>query len=468
MANIIGPLGLTTATQAELVAELTAAFQAIYGIDINLDQDTPDGQLIGILVQSYLDLEDLLTQIYNGFDPDLAIGNVLDQRVAINGIQRQAGTFTVTDVTIVTSQSVNLYGLDQSVQPIYTVSDAAGNQWQLQNTELGVSAGTNVFSFQASTPGANLTTPNTITIPVTIVLGVTSVNNPTTYTTLGLNEESDATLKIRRQKSVSLASQGYLAGLLAALGNIPGVTVYTVVENNTATTDINGIPSHSIWVIVGGSGAAADIAQAIYTKRNAGCGMFGSVSYTIIQVDGSPFTVYWDVETTEELFIRFTATSLDGINPPNLSLIRSSLPAAYLPYFGLGEEININQLATLVQEIDPNTLVTSAGFGVAAAGPFTETLTPTAKNYVFSLVSTDVIIIPMILSPAIVSVATLAQQQFTGLGGFGSLTYSMQTNPSGGTIDVNGLYTAGSSGFTDVALVTDAQGHTATASITVI
>jgi hypothetical protein len=53
------------------------------------------------------------------FDPDNAVGVVLDQRVAINGIQRQAGTYTVTPITVVTSQSVNLYGLDQDVQPVY-------------------------------------------------------------------------------------------------------------------------------------------------------------------------------------------------------------------------------------------------------------------------------------------------------------------------------------------------------------
>src|SRR5581483_5728996 len=159
-------------------------------------------------------------QIYNMFDPDNAVGVILDQRVAINGIQRQAGTFTVTNVTLIVSQALNLYGLDQTAQPVYTVADNAGNQWQLQTTQHISGPGTYVFSFQAANPGAVLTTINTITVPVTIVLGVTSINNPTTYTTLGINEESDAVFKVRRQKSVQLSSVGYLAGLLAALQNI--------------------------------------------------------------------------------------------------------------------------------------------------------------------------------------------------------------------------------------------------------
>lgn len=467
MPNIIDANGLTVNTQAELLAYFTTAFQTIYGADINLGSDTPDGQLINIFIQAILDNEDLLTQIYSQFDPDNAIGVTLDQRVAINGIQRQAGTFTVTNVTLVTSQSLNLYGLDQDVQPIYTVSDSEGNQWQLITTELGISPGTSVFAFQAANPGAVLTVPNTIIIPVTIVLGVTSINNPTTYTTLGINEETDAELRVRRQKSVSLASQGYLQGLLAALENLNGLTFAAVFENNTNATNADGVPSHSIWVIVAGTAAAADIANAIYTKRNAGCGMFGSQSYVITQVDGSPFEVFWDNVVSQNLFIKFTATSLDGINAPNIAAIRSGLVTSFVP--GVGSQVNVNELSTLVQDIDPNTLVTSAGFSLTSGGVYTTTLTPTTKNRQFAVTAADIIIIPMILSPSVVSVVHAETQQFTGLGGFGTLAYTMDSAPSGGSINGStGLYTAGATHpATDVARVTDSLGNFATATITV-
>lgn len=475
MPNSIGPTGLTVATDAELVASFTAAMQAIYGIDINLASDTPDGQMMNIFIQAVLDLEDLLVQINNMFDPDNAVGVILDQRVAINGIQRQAGTFTVTNITLVTSQSVNLYGLDQTAQPVFTVADNAGNQWQLQTSQLGVSAGTHVYSFQAAIPGANLTIPNTITVPVTIILGVTSINNPTTYTTLGINEESDAVLKVRRQKSVSLASQGYLAGLLAALENINGVTSAFVYENNTDVTNIDGVPSHSIWVIVAGSATAAAIAQAIYTKRNAGAGMFGSTTFVITQIDGSPFIVRWDNVTPETLFISFTVTSLDGINLPNIAAIRTKLPTIFVP--GVSAEVNINALVTAVQSIDPNALVTfinvgtpaTGGFSTAVGGVYTNTLSPTSKNKQFAVTSADIIILPMILSPPTATLPTGGTKTFIGLGGFGSYTYSFVTNNSGGTIGAfTGLYTAGATpNVVDEIQVTDSLGNAAPSIITV-
>lgn len=534
MPNSISSTGLTTATRAELLAQYTAALQAIYGADINLGSDTPDGQEINIFIQSVLDLEDLISQVYNSFDPDNAIGNVLDQRVAINGIQRQAGTFTTTNITLVLSQSVNLYGLDQTIQPIFTVADNAGNQWQLITSQLGATAGTHAYLFQAANPGQVLTVPNSITVPVTIVLGVTSINNPTTYSTLGINEESDAALKIRRQKSVALRSQGYLQGLLAALENIPGITSAFIHENTADGVDGDGIPGHSIWVIVAGSvneplaqaynsttvykygdivsssgvnyisvqnnnlnNAVSDgsfwrlyspIAQAIYNYRNAGCGMFnsgdaGANSYSITQIDGSLFTVYWDTVLQEDLFIRFTANSLNGTNPPGISAIKSYLVANFQPT--VFEEVNINGLSTLVQQADPNVFITSSGFSISAGGAYSNTLTPAAKNKQFDIQAANIIILPMIMSCAggiqtivsgLVTTTTISTAsggttiQFTPLGGYGTFPGTMTFSMSSGAGSVNastGLYTSAGAG-TDVVLVTDSQSHTATATVTVV
>ena len=342
-----------------------------------------------IFIQYIIDLQNLLVQIYNMFDPNQAVGVILDQRVAINGIQRQAGTYTTTNVTLVMSQSVNLYGLDQTAQPVFTVADNAGNQWQLQVTHLGVT-GTQVYLFQAANPGATLTTPNTITVPVTIVLGVTSINNPTTYATLGLNAETDAALRIRRLQSVSLASQGYLTGLLAALLNTTGVTFAAVYENTTGATNGDGTPGHSIWVIVAGSASPASIANVIYTKRNAGCGMQGSQSYTITQSNGTQFVVYWDNVVAVPLYIQFNASSLNGTTAPNTTAILAGLPLSFVP--GVYSEVNINQLGTLVQAIDPNTYIYGAGFSISGSGPWTNVLTPATKNSQFVVSSPNILI----------------------------------------------------------------------------
>ncbi len=389
MANVLDASGLQVNSRAELVEYFTGKYQDIYGTDINLDSNTPDGQMMNIFIQAILDTQDLAVQVYNSFDPDNAIGVVLDQRVTINGIQRQEATYTETDITLVLSQSVNLYGLDgddpsserDDGNEVYTVSDNAGNRWQLQETQLGVGPGTEIFSFIAALPGAQLTVPNTITVQVTIVLGVTTVNNPGTYTTLGEDEESDGALRLRRQKSVSLASQGYLRGLVAALENITGITSAFVYENTTDAEDDDGVPGHSIWVIVAGNADDVDIAQAIYTKRNAGCGMKGDTTYSIDQVDGTIFVVSWDEVIVRNVFIRFTVAPIDGVTPVAVQLIRDGIVDALVP--AVNETLNINQIATQVQAVDENALVTSVGIGLGETQ--TLTLSGVAASGVFKV-----------------------------------------------------------------------------------
>ena len=471
--------GIITKPLSELISDLTTSFKTIYGSDITVDTSSPDGQTINIYAQGGIDVRELIVETYNSFNPDTAVGVSLDQRAAINGIVRQGGTYTVTPITVVATQACVLYGLNQTVEDVFTISDDAGNNWKLQTTQTIATPGTNIYNFQAENPGAVTTTLNTITSQVTVVLGVSSVNNPTALTTLGIDEESDLQFRTRRSASVSLQSTGYFSSLQAALENINGVTNAKIYENDTDITDTNGVPPHSIWVIVAGSGTSADIAQAIYIKRNAGCGMLGNITYNISQVDGTLFPIYWDDVAYENIFIKFTAISLDEINVPDLATIKAGIPNLYIP--SLYEEVNTTKLGTYVQSLDMNVMVSGAGFCSTCSGSFAINQHPSAKNNQFVISAANTIIIPMQLKSvngqlkitsgnidSSVSKIINAPETFTGLGGYGTLVYSLPVNASGGSIiSSTGVYTAGGSSGTDIAQVTDALGNIAQCTITV-
>ena len=467
MPNSIGVNGLTVASQSELVSNFSTALQTIYGSGINIASDTPDGEWMNIIIQAVLDLEDLLVTINSMFDPDNAIGVILDQRVAYNGIVRQGGTYTVTPAAISSVGAVTLYGLDQVAKPVFTVSDGA-NQWQLQATQnIGVT-GTNTFNFQAETIGAVQPTVNTITIPVTIVQGVTSINNPSVSgATIGANQESDAVLRIRRARSVSLASTGYYNGLQAALENVPGVTSAYIYENYTGSTDINGVPGHSVWVIVSGSASSANIAQAIYSKRNSGCGMVGAQTYIITQNDGTPFAIFYDVVSSQNLYIQFTAVAIKSGTNPNVAAILAQLPSKLVP--GVAAEVDITELGTAVQSIDPNTLIINAGLGTTFGGT-AYTLSPTYRNQQFVVSTPNIYILPVVLSPQFLSIPRGNTQQFSVAGGSQTgYTYSIVTNVSGGSINSStGLYTAGSTVGVDKVQVSDSFGNLSNTLVSVI
>lgn len=366
MPNVLDANGLQVRTREELVTIFTNGYKAIYGDDINLSSDTPDGQKMNIDIQMVLDQQDLMVQIFNSFNPDYAVGKVLDQRAGINGVIRQAGTYTVTNITLTASKSINLSGLDIEAdidKPLnaYTISDNAGNKWYLMESQVGLGAGVHVLAFRAAVPGAQLTIPNTIRTQISIISGVTNVDNPTNALTIGVNEESDAVLKVRRQRSVAGGSQGYYAGLKSALENTPGVTSAFIYENDTDATDADGTPSHSIWVVVAGSALPVNIATAIYRKRNAGCGMRGDQSYDITQIDGTIKEIRWDNVILQNVYIYVLISAIDPSVPPNIGLIRQTIAEQFKP--GVNEILDVTSLGTIVQLADPNAYVNNAGFG---------------------------------------------------------------------------------------------------------
>lgn len=350
MSDSFDENGLQTATAPELLESLQTAFKEIYGEDILLDSSTPDGQWLNILVQKGVDVRGLLMQLYNSFNPDNAQGAILDQRCAINNVFRKAGTFTTVNISITTDRSLTLQGVDDQYNNPeatgFTVQDNEGNRFVLVNTQT-LSAGTTSVLFRSETLGNVVVLPDTITTPVTIVLGVISVNNPTAATAIGTNEESDADLRTRRRQSVAISSYGYLNGLQAALLQLDGVNDAKVYENYTSLTDDNGIPPHCIWVVMDG-GSSADIAETIYDKKSVGCDMKGDITYNITTPALTQFVARWDEADVTPLYIKFTIQpSTSGITFDTDAIetyIDSNLS------FKIGEAAETSTITTLAQE----------------------------------------------------------------------------------------------------------------------
>lgn len=308
MPDIIDATGLTVETATEITAGLVAGLQIIYSADINVAQNSKDGQVVGILTQMAVDLRELLVSINNSFDPDQAVGVLLDQRVALNNIQRAGGTYTEQPIDITVNATVTLQGLDSNFNNPngtgYTLQDNSGNQFILVDS-VTLTAGTSTKTFRAKQIGNANVPINTITNQVTIIPGVTVVNNSSAAISIGQNQETDAQLRTRRQSSVANSSTGYLNGLLGAVLAIPGVTSAVLYENVTDSTDGNGIPPHAIWLIAEG-GANSDIANAIYNKKSYGANMKGSVSVDIITASGALFVAKFDRPSASNLYIQFT------------------------------------------------------------------------------------------------------------------------------------------------------------------
>lgn len=318
MPDLLNENGLQVKTLEEIRSELVSDFKTIYVIDINVDPNSQDGQQINIYAQGGVDLREVLNQVNANFDPDQAFGRILDQRVAINAITRNGGTYTLTPVEIITDDAVNLIGLDgqsgeisPTIPNLYTVKDDAGTEFFLLDSISIVSAGTQDLTFRAVEIGEVEVQLNTITEPVTILAGITGINNPAGALSIGVDEESDPDLKVRRRGSVAIPSLGYLDGIEASLANLDGVSVAQVYENDTKVIDSDGTDPNTIWAIVEG-GSDAEIGNVLKVKKSAGSGMRGAESVPIPRPNGSDFVAKFDRPGSEDLYIRFSLSLIGG------------------------------------------------------------------------------------------------------------------------------------------------------------
>ena len=120
---------------------------------------------------------------------------------------------------------------------------------------------------------------------------------------------------VRAKIAGTMASRGAgsLDSIQAAVSLCQWVRDAKVYENDTDSTDANGIPAHSIAaVIYGGNGPA--VAQAIYDHKAPGIGTYGSTSETIVDLNGNSHVINFSRTVTRRTFVWMSIRRLPGID----------------------------------------------------------------------------------------------------------------------------------------------------------
>lgn len=387
MPDLLDSTGLTTKTRTELVAELEAGFRSIYGADINLDANSPDAQLIQIFAQAGVDLRELLTSIYNSFDPDAAVGRVLDKRAAINGIYRNAGTYTSLPVNVTVDRGILLPGLDDYPESgAFTIADNTGTKFSLLQSQ-SLIAGTHSLTFRAVNLGAVLASAHALTFIVTPTLGVTAVDNAAAATDIGVDEETDYAFRQRRMRALAVPARGSFESMLSAILAVEGVSEATLYENTTNSTDANGVDPHGAWAIVDG-GTDTAVANAIYTRRPLGTPLKGSTTVNVTQVDGSTFAVKFSRPTPELLYVNYSMASSNGVTVDYAGLGYRLIETMT---FAIGAKADATTIVATLKSLQSNILVTNEGVSLTNSG-YASQVAPTSVDRQFYLTDQSVYI----------------------------------------------------------------------------
>lgn len=312
-------------------------YRDIYGQDIYIEPDSQDGQNLAIQAKADYDTAARGAAIYNSFSPATAQGVGLSRNVKINGIERRIPGYSTVEVTIV-GQAGTVLGVVGS--PAVAI-DTLEQKWNIPVGTTIPGGGSIDVIATAQEPGAIQAAANTVNRIFTPTLGWQSVDNAAAATA-GDPVESDGELRIRQAQSTAIPSLTVLDGILGAIQNLSGVTRARSYENDTGSTDGNGIPAHSISMVVEG-GNTTDICETIQIKKTPGCGTYGDTSEIVYDPKGVPALIAFERPALVPIEVAIVLSINAGYTSDYADLIKDAV-AASIEALGIGNSVLYTKL----------------------------------------------------------------------------------------------------------------------------
>jgi len=275
--------GLVIPQETDIVAGVLTDLNAAFGGGLNTTTlSTPQGQIATSEAAIIGDKNAQIAYVVNQFDPQYASGRWQDALARIYFLTRKPAT-----PTVVICQCT---GVPNSVIPAgCIVQDAAGNLYT-NPTAATIGAGSTVsVTFECTATGAVACPAGTVTKIYQAVSGWDSVTNAAAGV-VGTVVESRSDFELRRQNSVAINAKSTPESIYANVFAVDGVQDCYVTDNPSNATVTVGATSysllpHSLYVAAVG-GADADIAAAIWAKKDVGCDYNGNTSVTITDPSG--------------------------------------------------------------------------------------------------------------------------------------------------------------------------------------
>ena len=322
-----------------IIERFENGLRQIYGRNIDLSPDTPDGQMVGLLSQIKMDIEELAENVYRQLDPDVATGAWLEQRVAYAGLMRRAASYSYLRSVVLTGEP-----LTQLYAGI-VVSDPHKVRWVLNaNVQLD-SNGSARADFRSEELGAfNLARNTNLTIE-TVTLGL---NAAATFENaeIGVEEETDQQLRERFFISRTKNAQNSAGAIQSKIAALPDVKQVKVLENNTKQRDKNGVEPNSLNIIVDG-GADNQIAQVIYENKGAGVGLQGATE-TTLTVNGERRALRFDRATPVDVQISMRCVRYEDFTEVDKDEIKRLLS---IQRFGIGQNLSLSRLYSPINQV---------------------------------------------------------------------------------------------------------------------
>lgn len=322
--------GISAPSYEEIYEFLKERMRAIFGDDVNLDADTQDGQLVGIVAAAISDVNAQAISVYNAYNPTTAKGIALDSAVKVNGITRQAATHSQVDLRVVGQAGTHIVS--------GVALDEADNKWLLPADVVVPAFGEITVTARAENEGDIRAPAGTINRIGTPTLGWQTVENLMAADS-GVAVQTDLELRQQQAKSTALPSVSLWEGIVGSLLTTPGVKRVSGIKNDEDLPTPEGVPGHSIAMIVDG-GEVAEIARTIFLKKGEGVGTYGALEHDYLDAYGFPNKIRFSRPSNVSVYCRLTIAPATDYLSSVASEIQDRV-SAYVNSLDIGESVNI-------------------------------------------------------------------------------------------------------------------------------
>jgi uncharacterized phage protein gp47/JayE len=334
LAATVDASGISAPSYNDILQSLIAIFQGIYGSSIYIQPDSQDGQWLAAMASAINDVNQTAIMVFQGFSPTYAQGAGLSSLLKLNGLMRNIPSYSTSQGDVV--------GVAGTVITNGIVQDGNGNQWALPASVTIPVGGLISVTVTAVEPGNISAALGTINSIFTPQFGWQSFIS-TVDSTVGAAVETDPEARARQAVSTALPALGPKEAISAAIGNVTGVIRWAVYENDTGTTDTNGIPAHSLSGVTEG-GSSTDITAAIASKKMTGAQTYGSTSVAVYDQYGLPTNINYFILTLVPIYFAITIKALSGYVSTTGVAIQNTL-ASFVNSLAIGGDVYEAQTA---------------------------------------------------------------------------------------------------------------------------
>lgn len=289
--------GFVRKTLPEIRDDIRARLRAEFGDSFPLDAASVGGQVEGVFSAAVDELWELAQATYSARDPDAATLAQQDQVGALTGTLREpAKRSTVTWLATGTPGSTIAIGK--------VVKTAAGDRFQVTTATAVGAGGTVSVEMESVEYGPVPALAGTLTVIETPMSGVASGANPLDAV-LGSAEEGDAAYRVRREAELRAAGAAAVDPIAARVLRVADVVAARVFNNRTDTADGDGLPPHSVEVLVSG-GDDEEVRASIFAAVAAGTQTHGTNTGTVTDAAGGLHTIKFSRPDELDVWIKVT------------------------------------------------------------------------------------------------------------------------------------------------------------------